>query len=64
MALNNYQHLDGMRLGFESGRLTSKNNTLNYEVEFKMFLDFLKFEEATNKYISNYLLDPINAIRS
>jgi len=63
MNAHNYQYLDGMQLDFVSGSLALTNNTLSYVVKFKLSLDFAKLEETANRYLPNYLLNPINAIR-
>jgi hypothetical protein len=57
-----WKSLSDMQLGFVSGSLALRNNTLSYAVKFKLSLDFAKFEDAANRYLPNYLLNPINTI--
>ncbi|RON90028.1 hypothetical protein [Pseudomonas fluorescens] len=62
MNAHNYQYLDGMQLDFVPGSLALRNNTLSYAVKLKLSLDLSKFEETANRYLPDYLLNPINTI--
>jgi hypothetical protein len=57
-----WKSLSDMQVGFVSGSLALRNSSLGYAVKFKLSLDFAKFEETANRYLPNYLLNPINTI--
>lgn len=60
-----YKKLHGMELEFVSGIVQEnlRERAIGYSVTFKASLDFLDFKHMANSYITDYLDNPINAIR-
>jgi hypothetical protein len=65
MAERIYRKLEGMTLDYVSGRLEEnpKERSIRYTVSFDLDLDFTHFVQMADVYISDYLSNPVNAIR-
>lgn len=65
MAALEYRNLQGMKLEFVSGELRNhpEESLIEYEVTFKLFLDFTHFREEANAWIPDFIESGDNSIR-